>query len=177
MDLRKQRTKRNIINAFIELRSKKPLEKITVKELAELALINKATFYSHYSDIYDLSEQLENETIDMLLTNVPHPEELISNPKQATETLAIAFISQSRLINILFSNNRTSILVNKLEQKIKERIFTVYPDYKNNLEQDVLLTILIQGVFYAYLSHCGNTDEKQLIDIVSRISERMLISN
>lgn len=177
MDLRKQRTKRNIINAFIELRSKKPLEKITVKELAELALINKATFYSHYSDIYDLSEQLENETIDMLLTNVPHPEELISNPKQATETLAIAFISQSRLINILFSNNRTSILVNKLEQKIKERIFTVYPDYKNNLEQDVLLTILIQGVFYAYLSHSGNTDEKQLIDIVSRISERMLISN
>ena len=55
MDLRTERTKRSIINAFLELRSQKPLEKITVKELSELAFINKATFYTHYQDIYDLS--------------------------------------------------------------------------------------------------------------------------
>ena len=59
MDLRVQKTQRSIINALIELRSKKNLEKITVKELAERAEINKATFYQHYKDIYDLSEQLE----------------------------------------------------------------------------------------------------------------------
>ena len=58
MDLRNQRTKKNIRNAFIELRSKKPLEKITVKELSELAFINKATFYRHYEDIYALSNEL-----------------------------------------------------------------------------------------------------------------------
>ena len=33
MDLRIEKTERGIKNAFIELRSKKPLEKITVKEL------------------------------------------------------------------------------------------------------------------------------------------------
>lgn len=41
MDLRAQRTRRSIINAFIELRALKPLEKITVKELSERALITK----------------------------------------------------------------------------------------------------------------------------------------
>ena len=40
MDLRKERTKRSIINAFIELRANRPLEKITVKELSERAMIN-----------------------------------------------------------------------------------------------------------------------------------------
>ena len=55
MDLRVQRTRMNIRDAFIELRSRKPSEKITVKELAEAAFINKATFYQHYSDLYDLS--------------------------------------------------------------------------------------------------------------------------
>ena len=54
MDLRRQRTKNSIINAFIQLRASKPLEKITVKELSELAYINKATFYTYYQDIYDL---------------------------------------------------------------------------------------------------------------------------
>ena len=51
MDLRVEKTKRSIINAFLNLRSRKPLEKITVKELSEIAQINKATFYLHYHDI------------------------------------------------------------------------------------------------------------------------------
>ena len=32
MDLREKKTKRNIRNAFIELRAKKPLERISIKE-------------------------------------------------------------------------------------------------------------------------------------------------
>ena len=40
MDLRTEKTRRSIINAFLELRAKKPLEKITVKELSEKAEIN-----------------------------------------------------------------------------------------------------------------------------------------
>ena len=63
MDLREKRTKRNIKNAFISLRKTKALERITVKELAELAEISKATFYLHYCDIYDLSDQLQKEVI------------------------------------------------------------------------------------------------------------------
>lgn len=175
MDLRIQRTKHSIINAFIELRSKKTLEKITVKELSELALINKATFYSHYHDIYDLSEQLENEAIDTILENLSHPEEFVTNPKQATETLALAFLSQNKLINILFSGTRTFILVERLEAQIKQRIYTVYPEYKNNLEWDVLLTFLIQGGFYAFLSHSKDADNKHLINIVGKICEHILI--
>ena len=74
MDLRVQRTRKNIRDAFIELRSRKPIEKITVKELAEAAFINKATFYQHYEDLYDLSESMENELIDNIISSIPHPE-------------------------------------------------------------------------------------------------------
>ena len=59
MDRRIEKTKLAIKNAFMELRSKKSLEKITVKELCELAYINKSTFYSHYDDIYALSNAFE----------------------------------------------------------------------------------------------------------------------
>ena len=61
MDIRIEKTKTAIHNTFLELRSKKPLEKITIKELCEKAQINKSTFYSHYKDIYDLSDQLETD--------------------------------------------------------------------------------------------------------------------
>ncbi len=174
MDLRIERTRRSIINAFIELRSKKPIEKITVKELAELAVINKATFYSHYQDIYDLSEQLENETIDMILTNIPHPEELVSKPKQTSEALAIAFLSQRQLIDTLFSGSRAAVLVTKLETKIKSKIYDISPEYKYDLERNIILTYLIQGGFHTFLTQSPNVDTHKLIEIVGDISERML---
>ena len=56
MDLRITRTRNSIFSAFLELRSKKALERITVKELTEKAGISKQTFYLHFKDIYDLVE-------------------------------------------------------------------------------------------------------------------------
>ena len=41
MDLRIKKTKNNIHNAFLQLRAKKPLERISVKELCEIAEISK----------------------------------------------------------------------------------------------------------------------------------------
>ena len=38
MDIRIEKTEKAIKNAFLELRAKKPLEKITVKELCALAM-------------------------------------------------------------------------------------------------------------------------------------------
>ena len=67
MDIRIEKTKRAITNTFLELRARKPLEKITIKELCEKALINKSTFYSHYRDIYDLSDALETEVVSSVI--------------------------------------------------------------------------------------------------------------
>ena len=51
MDIRVKKTKRAIQKTFIDLLREKPIEKITVKEIAERAEINKTTFYSHYETL------------------------------------------------------------------------------------------------------------------------------
>ena len=155
MDLRVQRTRKNIRDAFIELRSRKPIEKITVKELAEAAFINKATFYQHYEDLYDLSESMENELIDNIISSIPHPDTLLDDPEQATLEIFSAFSGQTRLLDILFSGSRRSVLIGKLESRIRNLMLRKYPDYEGDLEKEVLITFLIQGSFHAYLKHSG----------------------
>lgn len=174
MDLRIERTKRNIINAFLELRAKKPLEKITVKELAELAMINKATFYSHYSDIYDLSEQLETEFIDSVLRGIPHLEDLIENPKLGVESLFLSLLSQQSLSNILFSDSRASVYAWKLEAGLKKLLYELYPQHKNSLEWDIVLTVLIQGCFQAFSTHATDNNMNQIIEIIGNINEAVV---
>lgn len=173
MDLRIQRTRKNIINAFIELRASKPLEKITIKELSDLAFINKATFYTHYKDIYDLAEQLENEAITSVLNDIPHPEYLITHPKQGILELTSAFLQQGKLFNILFSGTRQAILIERIENNIKDKIYSIYPEYKTNLEKELLLSVLIHGNFRAFANHTNENFDK-VIEILGNISECLI---
>ena len=72
MDLRTKKTRQSIFNAFLELRARCPLEKITVKELCAKAVIHKSTFYAHYQDLYDLADTLETE-VEMCIRDRSSP--------------------------------------------------------------------------------------------------------
>ena len=61
MDQREIKTKRAIKNAFLMLRAQKSIEKITIRELAALAEISKATFYLHYQNMTELLEEAEGK--------------------------------------------------------------------------------------------------------------------
>ncbi len=39
------------------------LEEITVQQIADLADVNRSTFYTHYYDKYDLLEKLEDQQL------------------------------------------------------------------------------------------------------------------
>lgn len=58
-DLRVQRTIANIYKAFEQLICEKEYQKITVKELSELAQINKKTFYRYYPTLDDLLAEMQ----------------------------------------------------------------------------------------------------------------------
>lgn len=81
MDLRVKKTKRAIRSAFYELIKEKPLEKITVKEIAERAEINKTTFYAHYETVYDLVDQLEQEAVAEVISQINTAQSLLSDPR------------------------------------------------------------------------------------------------
>jgi AcrR family transcriptional regulator len=63
-DARVRYTQRVIKESFLMLLRNKPVNKITVKEVCELAELNRATFYAHYSDCFALKESIEQELLD-----------------------------------------------------------------------------------------------------------------
>lgn len=57
-DIRVQRTHKNIIDAFIALTYEEGMDKVTVQDIADRAMINRATFYAHFKDKNDLYNQI-----------------------------------------------------------------------------------------------------------------------
>lgn len=53
-----------IRRAFMTLLSEKPMQSISVKELCDLAGVNRSTFYAHYTDLEDLLRQIEDEMFE-----------------------------------------------------------------------------------------------------------------
>ena len=62
-DRRVSRTKRAIRNAFLNLLAEKELEKITIREIADGADVDRKTVYNYYSGVYDILDELENELV------------------------------------------------------------------------------------------------------------------
>ncbi len=173
MDKRITKTKRSITNAFLELRSQKAIEKITVKELCEKAEINKSTFYTHFNDIYDLSEYLEAQTAKEIIDSLRHPEYLFSKPDIFIRELMYAYMSRENFIHVLFSGSRTNMLLIRTESSLKDIIFSLRPDYKENITANVLFTLTIYGGFYAF-EKCRFFGEDSVIDILSEINQKIM---
>ena len=170
MDLRVEKTRKSIVNAFIALRAKKPIEKITIKELCQEALINKSTFYSHYSDIYSLSDSLETEVVMSVIQALNRPGLIFENAEEFSRALFLSYLSQDHLIRTLFSGNRSSQLISKVEKGIKEMVFREHPEYRDNLAKNMGLSYAIYGSYYAFQEN-RDQDLEQVIAILGKCAQ------
>jgi AcrR family transcriptional regulator len=81
-------TKMVLRDSLIELMRKKPITRISIKEICALADIGRTTFYAHYQDQYDLLRQIEGETL-VEVHNSLHPHINVAQKSQSRETAAI----------------------------------------------------------------------------------------
>jgi AcrR family transcriptional regulator len=64
LDRRIRKTKKTLLQALTKLMSEKKINSITVKELTDLADVNRSTFYLYYKDIFDMVENIETELVN-----------------------------------------------------------------------------------------------------------------
>lgn len=61
-----EKTRQAFINVFCELYSQKPIEKISIQELANKSGYNRSTFYQYFADIYELLDFVENDLLSYI---------------------------------------------------------------------------------------------------------------
>ncbi len=55
------KTEKALIESFKKILSKKPISKITIKELTDDCKMSRMTFYYHFTDIYDLARYVSGQ--------------------------------------------------------------------------------------------------------------------
>lgn len=65
MDRRSRKTRNALTAALMELLETKSIKNISVTELTKRADVNRATFYVHYRDVFDMLDQVKSEICEV----------------------------------------------------------------------------------------------------------------
>lgn len=141
-DPRVLRTRKLIMDSFIELSSEKEFKDITVKDITAEAMINRATFYYHFEDIYDLLEKVLSE---VLLVNLDCAD------YQNNELNEEAFVNTFKAIT-------------NFQKSLSTRCHRGYEDIIARIIRDQL-----EIIFYRMLVKQRPTDEEQALQVTAVI--------
>ncbi len=132
VDLRVKRTNKLITQAFIKLLRSKTFDKITINDISDEAMINRATFYSHFKDKFDLFEQIIDKFLGEFAA-VLDEENLIEknsvNVKKIEGSLATfyEFVQENPdLARIIVTHSNTEILSERLLAILSERYSEIF---------------------------------------------------
>ena len=106
-DRRVRRTQNLLKQSLIQLMYEKEFKDITIKDITELADLNRSTFYLHYEDIYDLLNQIENEAIqqfELILTGFN--ENKIEHSLTLLEQVFMYIDDNKKIFNLLLKQQK-----------------------------------------------------------------------
>ena len=121
-DRRVVRTKYAIHRAMTQLMAEKDINDISVKEIADLADVNRKTFYNYYSGVHQLVDEIEDEIVEYFagLIRTIDFNRALADPSIVFETLYDTISGNIAFIDALFSSGRNASLVGKVLNKLIE---------------------------------------------------------
>ena len=169
-DLRVIKTKKLLFTTLTNLLKEESFEKIKVSDICDKALINRSTFYAHYSDKYELLvDYIDN--IKSNLKDILEKNNNIINTKEYYLELVRVLLDQidkeKDMYYSILINNRDSIIVDILFEVISNDL-----DKKVQNKKDIPSEIVARFYLGAVVGLCLdwiNSDKYTKEDIINYI--------
>ena len=111
-----EKTRQIFVEAFCVLYSQKPIEKITIQEIARKAGFNRSTFYQYFLDIDDLLTYVENDLLEYVYEKRGNIE---SNSDSFVSVLVGLYESKAIYFKALFGDYGSQRFLEKLKSESK----------------------------------------------------------
>ena len=173
-DRRVFKTKKALHSALAGLLNKKELHQITVKELVDVADVHRATFYTHYQDIFELYDELE-DTILTELKEIMTGE--VPDEYESIHELIIDYVfDDSGLANIFFGGAGSKSFRQKVCSLLEEEYLEMWCR-EDNLqevtdEMRYITAYQIRGsieIISRWIDNGFDIPKTQMVDLIRRV--------
>ena len=175
-DKRSRKSRQAIKDAFKEMVLTQEMSHIVIKELAEKADVNRKTFYLHYTDVYNVLEDVEDELLDDIkkifgkfdmnkIKTDPYPLLLaISDGVSGSEN--------ETFNKLLFSSTISGNFMRKIKDMLKKELFNSYNfNVSNAPRANIVLSFIVSGVVDCYRDWYLSDRSESLEELARELSE------
>lgn len=153
-DLRITRTRKLLSSTLLDMMEEESIEKISVIDLCNKAMVNRATFYAHFEDKYHLLSSALEDLKDSVYENFTKCNNTLSSPQEALvamTNMAIDFLydEQSHVYNIILHNRNGKIvetLENSIAQSIKYQLSKFKDTYEARMPSSLIANFYAGGI-------------------------------
>lgn len=146
-DRRVRKTRKLMVDALAKLLAEKPLNNITVREIADMADINRGTFYLHYKDVFDMVDKIQAELFEkfnsIITDYMPTADSKRLFP--LLEKLFELLAENANLARALVSKHGDAAFINKLKNVVREKCLADMPNPGNEHSKEF-------EYFFSYIS-------------------------
>ncbi|WP_379144698.1 TetR/AcrR family transcriptional regulator [Paenibacillus sp. sgz500992] len=153
MNVRMTQTKQSLINAFFHLVSKKDFEKITIADITKGAQVNRATFYAHFTDKYELLDYVMGDSASASI--VKHTAGVVKFDQDSILQLVLAVCDFYQPPNIQCRSSYVGLvipqlkekIVNELKEYLSKSLEDIYTDDEKNIYVPIFAQVIHEGAF------------------------------
>ncbi len=138
-DRRVRRTRKLLKDSLISLMQEKEFKNISVKDITSRADLNRGTFYLHYSDIYQLLQEMEEELLvdfQNMIDTYYHIEERRGSLLGVMIPIVNYIAENKAVCQMMFENNASSEFLNRFHHLIHQNgrpiLKILFPDAEEN---------------------------------------------
>ena len=168
-DRRVRRKKKLLTQALTQLLQEKQINEITVKELTDLADMNRGTFYLYYKDMFDMLEKIEDgmfEALDAIVSLHEHDD--VSQQTKPILLDLFRFIQDNQeMCRVLLSPHGDMNFLHRLNEVVREKCLKAWPNIrkeKGEADFDYHYSFVVfgcAGIIRAWVNrNCSESAEK-----------------
>lgn len=178
-DRRIRKTQKLLKESLLELMENKDFKNISVKDITELADLNRGTFYLHYADTYCLLQEMESEVLNDF-------QDMVNNCRYAFKKGSllpvvipiIHYIEENnKICKILFENSASNDFVNRFHTLILKNGTAIINERFPDASQ-VTLNYFLEFITYGLtgvLKQWLDTDMQQPKEEVAEFVDKVIM--
>ncbi len=174
-DARVRYTRRILKESFLTLLEKKPTNKISVKEVCELAELNRSTFYAHYSDCFALMDSIEQELIDAFERSLKLVDSF--DVSALIEAIYVMVEEHEEACRVLIFNGASPSVISRMIRLAREESIGTWKKqlrHASDEELEMLYTHLSNGLMNVVVGGYNKYSREDVICFVNRIVQSSL---
>ncbi len=177
-DLRIVKTEQALFNALTKLIKDKSFEEIKVADICNEALINRTTFYAHYSDKYELLLALIKDLKNNLQTSLNQNSQIVNTKEYYMEMINLILDhidAKKDIYTSIILSNRSSIVEDIfIEGAVKDinKRLEINNIHKGNVPTDILVRFYLGAVVsvcFEWLNGKNKYSKEEILEYLNEL--------